>query len=323
MKKLFLLSFSVLFLFGACGKPIVPNKETVKWSTYEKKSWGLSFQYPSDLKVGQDMFDSPIHFSNSTFTESFYMISTTDICDAASDAGMETVEINGNKFWKFSKEFNQKYGYAIFHPNTQVCLSFSTTEPQPGKEYSPAIIEQFEEIMKTVKFDEPYQSFSWKTYKNEKMGFSLNVPDKVLDRFGLESSFVPLNVWENKESVYFSTRSLEDALNKHLYDLKVSGTTITNENQIVSFLESVYEVKGCGKLETTGGENGIVYVGVFAKDSSLQPDDPLACFIGGKVRTQYDTVSGKLVTYQVTERFFSVPDGFLDEDSLASLQFVP
>ena len=48
-----------------------------------------------------------------------------DLCNAALQMGMETVNIQGNVFIKFAKTFKSTYGYAIVHPKTKTCLEFA------------------------------------------------------------------------------------------------------------------------------------------------------------------------------------------------------
>lgn len=167
------------------------------------------------------------------------------------------------------------------------------------------------------------ETVSWKTYNSQQFSFSIEFPEKVLSDYLNDKSWTALNIFEDNHNVYFTTHSSEETLQNKSWDFKVGGTSVNNRDEIVPFLESYYGVKGC-QVEFNKDENsGFFNLPIFAKNSTLMPDDPLACFIGGKVRVIYDEISGKLITYQLVEPFFYIPRGNVSEESLASLKFTP
>lgn len=167
------------------------------------------------------------------------------------------------------------------------------------------------------------QNISWKTYSNQQMGFSIKIPEKVLSNYIDEKSLVTLTAFEYKASVYFTIHPLEETLKNNSWDFKLSGTTVKSDKEVLPFLESLYGVKGCAVEYNKDENSGFFHLPIYAKNSSLQPDDPLACFIGGKVTTMYDKISGKLITYRIVEPFFYEPGSAVYEESLASLKFIP
>lgn len=167
------------------------------------------------------------------------------------------------------------------------------------------------------------ETVSWKTYNSQKLSFSIEIPEKILSDNLNDKSWTALNIFEDDHNVYFTTHSSEETLQNKSWEFKVGGTTVNNKDEIIPFLESYYEVKGC-QIEFNKDENsGFFNLPIFAKDSNLMPDGQFACFIGGKVRSIYDEISGKLITYQIVEPFFSTPEGNVSEESLASLKFTP
>lgn len=167
------------------------------------------------------------------------------------------------------------------------------------------------------------QVVSWQTYKNSDLGFSIKVPEKVLTDYTDEYSLTDLNIFEDKGVVYFTAHSFEETLKNDLSEFMVIGTTIKDQNDILPFYEATYGVAGC-KIEFSKDESsGFFYLAIFAKDDSLPVDDPLACAVSGKVRTVYDSVSGKLITYHVNQPFFYEPGGAVGEEALESFEFLP
>lgn len=167
------------------------------------------------------------------------------------------------------------------------------------------------------------ETVSWKIYNNQQFSFSIEVPKKVLSDYLDDKSWTALNIFEDDHNVYFTTHSLTETLQNKSWDFRIGGTTVKSRDEILPFMESYYEVKGC-QVEFNKDENsGFFNLPIFAKDNNLMPDDPFACFIGGKVRVVYDEISGKLITYQLVEPFFYIPGGNVSEEALASLKFIP
>jgi hypothetical protein len=159
---------------------------------------------------------------------------------------------------------------------------------------------------------------NWQTYTNEKLGFSISVPKKVLSDFNNEKSWSNLNIFETDNSVIFTTNKTKD----EYWNFKIGGTTVKNRDEIVPFLESYYGIKGCtvefNKIEE---KDGLFYLPIYPKNSNLLPDDPESCFIGGKTSIIYDENSGKIITYRLIEEFFFIPGGSLGDEALESLKF--
>lgn len=174
--------------------------------------------------------------------------------------------------------------------------------------------------------DKKNDGVTWKTYNNKKLGFTINVPEKVLSDSNDENSWKTLNIFESDNSVCFTPLSKEEMIqNKNaLCDLKIGGITVRNRNEIVPFLESFYHTAWCQVEFNKDIESGNFYLPIFAKDNTiLDLDDPQRCFIAGKVGTIYDENSGKLITSQVIQQYFFIPGGSLWEESGASLKFIP
>jgi hypothetical protein len=167
------------------------------------------------------------------------------------------------------------------------------------------------------------QEIAWKPYSNTQLGFTINVPEKVLTDFNDEKSLKTLNIFEDGKSVYFSTYTLEETLQNKTSDFIINGTTVKDEIEIVPFLESNYGVKGCAIESHEDPSTGFFNIIISADDKTLSPEDPNSCFIGGKIRTMYDKTTGKLITYQFVEQFFFEPGGSVGEKALESLKFVP
>jgi hypothetical protein len=166
-------------------------------------------------------------------------------------------------------------------------------------------------------------SLSWEEYRNENFAFSMKVPKSVLSDYADETSWETLNVFEDEDSVYFTTDSLEDTLKDHSWDFKIGGSTLKSKEDALSFLEGYYEVDGC-QIEFKEDEDSRQFkILIYAENPELMPDDPYACFIGGKVHTVYDEISGKLLTYQLLDQYFFIPGASVGEESLASLEFQP
>lgn len=137
-------------------------------------------------------------------------------------------------------------------------------------------------------------------------GFTMLIPEKVLSDYLNDKSWTALNIFEDDNDIYFSTHSLEETLQNKSLDFKVGGTSIINRAEIVPFLESYDGVNGC-KIEFNKDENsGFFNLSIFAKDSTLMPDDPFSCFIGEKFGVVYDEISGNIITYQLVEPFFYI-----------------
>ncbi len=174
-------------------------------------------------------------------------------------------------------------------------------------------------------------AITWKTYENPQFGFfTMQYPEQVMLSQSDSPTLRPLNVFEEigempitKGSVYFTTRSLEDTVKDKLWDLRVGVLDSDTKDQVVPFLEEFYGVKGCAVEYNDNPENGYKSVTISAKDTTLQPDDPNSCFVGGKVVTAYDEATGKLITYKIVEPFFYEADGNVSEQALASLKFEP
>lgn len=161
---------------------------------------------------------------------------------------------------------------------------------------------------------------TWKTYSNPQLGFSVFVPEQVI----INSSLVPLNIYEEKNAVYFSGQSLEDALVSRAYEMKIMGTTVKNESEILPFIESAYGVKGCKVGLSDIPENlELKFVNVSAKKENLMPDDPEACFFAGKLSVLYRPTDGKVLTSQSVGQTFLLPDGYAGERVNVSLKFLP
>jgi hypothetical protein len=172
--------------------------------------------------------------------------------------------------------------------------------------------------------DNTSEVVSWKTYTSENLGFSLDIPNRVLRDFNDESSWASLNVYETDNTVYFSTADSLEATLENRWEFKIGGSSLSSEDEVLTFLESFYGVEGCSIEISENEETDASWVFISAKDRSLMPDDPMSCFIGGvKNRTFYDEESEKLITYRLLERFFFIPGGSLDEKALASLDFKP
>jgi len=167
------------------------------------------------------------------------------------------------------------------------------------------------------------ETVSWKTYSSQKFGFSIDIPEKVLSDYADDKSWAPLNIFEDDNSAYFTTRSKEETLENNSWDLKIGGATINSKDKITPFLESYYNVKGCETELNRDQDSEFFNIQIFAKNQNLTPDDPMSCFIGGKVKTIYDETSGRLITYQLYEPFFFVPGGNVHEESIASLRLEP
>lgn len=170
------------------------------------------------------------------------------------------------------------------------------------------------------------QKYTVRSYSNYQLGFTIKVPAKVKSKQGnIETNpLVPLNVYEEKDSVYFSTDTLENTLKNSSWDLKITGSKMKKRDFIVPYLESVYGVKGCtmemNKLE---GKDDFYSIILLAKEETLSPDDPNACFIAGKVRSMYHSKSKKLITLQTIEPFFYLEKGPVSEEVLETLEFMP
>ncbi len=165
---------------------------------------------------------------------------------------------------------------------------------------------------------------SWKTYSNQQMGFSIKIPEKVLSNYIDEKSLVNLNVFEDKKSVYFTIYSREETLKNNSWEFRISGTTVKGDKEVLPALDSIYYgMQGCKVEFNKDKDSEFFYLSLYPKNSSLQLDDPSACFISGKLITIYDKISGKLITYQLGEPFFYEAGGAVDGESLASLKFIP
>lgn len=167
----------------------------------------------------------------------------------------------------------------------------------------------------------PEHKTTWRTYENQKLGFSLNVPDSVMTDPEDPASLATLNIFETKDWVYFTTNPLDETLKNFSWNFRIGGTKINKESEIVPFIESAYGVKGCKMDSQKDPETGLTYIFIDSKLQNLSPDDPLACWIGGKLRVLLDDKSGRLITYTTTERFFQQPNGYADEDAMASFKF--
>lgn len=179
------------------------------------------------------------------------------------------------------------------------------------------------------------EEVTWLTYAGgtenpELAGFTMQYPEMVLADSADPKSLVKLNVFTQigempitKGAVYFTTHSLEDTVKNSSWDFRVGVLDSDELSQVIPFLESFYEVKGCefefNKDETTGFTN----IGIAPADATLTSDEASTCFIGGKVVTTYDEVTGKLITYNLVEPFFYQPGGDVSEQALASLKFEP
>jgi hypothetical protein len=163
----------------------------------------------------------------------------------------------------------------------------------------------------------------WKTYTNETLGFSMNVPTQILSDYLDESSLSTLLIFEDENHVYFTSHPLEQTLQDESWDFRVGGGTLNNKDEAVDFLESYYRVDGCEVEFHENEVTGFLALVIFPIDTTLMPDDPASCGISGKVRIFYDEISGKLITYQLIESFFYIQGGNVSDESLASLEFSP
>jgi hypothetical protein len=174
---------------------------------------------------------------------------------------------------------------------------------------------------------------SWKDYSSQKFGLSIKVPEKVLLDYNDKSSWSKLNIFEDDKGIIFTTQSsLGEALEMRSWDLRIGISTISSkdEDKIVSFLESFYEVKGCkvqfNKDKGSDLFNVLIY-GDGEKNVTKSLDDPYACPFGGKMTTTYDEISGKLITYNTFQSFFLIPGddpmNNVADESLKSLKFIP
>lgn len=202
-------------------------------------------------------------------------------------------------------------GFGIFC----LLLTACSSAPSSPKETQPAT--------KPLAEKSAENSVVWQDYTNPDLGFSMKVPQMVLSNYIDPSSLVTLNVFEDKGTVYFTVHPLEETIRNISWDFRIGGTTVKSADEIVPFLESYYGVKGCKVEMSEDKETGLTHVPVSAKQEGLMPDDPMACFIGGKVATLYDEKTGKLITYNLFEPFFYEPGKSVGEEALTSLQFNP
>ena len=165
------------------------------------------------------------------------------------------------------------------------------------------------------------KSVSWQTYKNKQVGFSIEVPKKVLSNYLDENSWTKVNIFEDKDNVYFTTYPLSETLANNSWQFKIGFASIKSRDEVLPFIEKYYNVKGCTIEYDNQPTTGVISLGVYRKNMTLSMDDEYSCWIGGKHKILYNQDSGKLITYRIVEPFYYVPQGELGEESLASLKF--
>lgn len=156
----------------------------------------------------------------------------------------------------------------------------------------------------------------WNGYTNDYMAIAIKVPERVLKNSKDPSSLTALNIFDDRDNVYFTTDTFKDTLKNKSWHFRISGTTIKDKNEILDYLENLYTLQGCkisfSEDKNTGYETVI-----------LTSTVPL-CSFNGDIKTIYDKSTGKIISYKTTgDQFFTVPGGNVTAESLASLKFNP
>jgi len=170
------------------------------------------------------------------------------------------------------------------------------------------------------------QNIPRKTYTSQTLGFSIDVPENVLRDSADRTSLAKLDIFEDQGNVYFTTKPLDETMQNSSWDLKISGKTVRNRDEIKSFIQSQYGYSDMTDCELEFNQNqskaGLFQISIYHKNKDLLLDEN-PCFISGKTSILYDETSGKIITYNITEPFFFISDEYSDdsEKSLLSLKF--
>ena len=181
-------------------------------------------------------------------------------------------------------------------------------------------------VVLVVKYDliETKQKYLVKSYTNYQAGFSIGVPTMVKSRIGnIETNpLVPLNIYEERDAVYFSTETFKDTLENSSWDLKISTVRLKSKSEVLPYLKSIYGINGCN-LEMNEFEEGAYDLILSPKDPTLSHEDPNSCFIDGTVRSVYYTYPKRVTTFKVKEPFFYLEKGPVSEEVLETFKFTP
>ncbi len=167
-----------------------PLDETANWKTYTNKQYGFEFKYPSyygNVSLGEKEVN-PVGIDVNVYDrlehEGIYSEVVNLNCNSITGNGILFVgvtEISGVKFCK-GKNGDYSIDQEIYFTKSDYgdsIISISFWRNYDLEEVNKA---DPEAVLSTFKFISPMGISDWKTYRNEKLGFSLEYPpDWVLD----------------------------------------------------------------------------------------------------------------------------------------------